>query len=405
MQLYSQSQIKHRLNTNGLYITSTKPNGLTITVTNNDNSTIITGFRFLCGSQDTLKSPSFVSVGTRTISTNISSFPRWVDFGLNRSEIIMIQNENRLSILFGSSQSPDNITMIDNIKIYGTSKESFGWPEEVDEHNNTNISSVYQTELNPGISNNYDSEYDQYHIYSNTLALISAKIIEAYAIFGQNYQKVETVELKQDCLEFLSKINLLPLPSYLDEQIKKVMNLLIEDQNEYLLLKERLIINHVVNQFNEINVIDDLYNVDPELFYLMVRNIRQITAHKPNDLGYVCNMYGYNFVPNFYNLVSKLYNITPSYKNPLVLVQPGLLHVEFVFQVVIETILSYCIDNPSKLKQYEHPLFELLTAYNPKIRYTVKQSIIYFFKPKNITVETENNRKTNWNNENFNLLK
>lgn len=38
-----------------------------------------------------------------------------------------------MTILFGSSQDADTVTMVDSIKIYGKTKDSFGWPEETDE--------------------------------------------------------------------------------------------------------------------------------------------------------------------------------------------------------------------------------------------------------------------------------
>lgn len=404
LQLYSPNQIKHRLNTNGLFLTSTKTNGFSVSITNNDSNTVITGFRILCGNQDPLKAPTFVTVGNRTVSTNVSTFPRWVDFGLHRNEIIMIQNENRLNILFGTSQSPDNITMIDNIKIYGTSKESFGWPEDTEEQSNINVT-TYHTDLSPGITNSCVSEYDHYHLYSNTLILIAAKILEIYAAFIQKNQNIDTIGFKQDCLKFLSNIVLIPVPSYIDQQIKKLMSLLIQDQDEYSLLKERLIVNNVFKQFTELSMKEDLNDVDPELFYLLVKSIHQITNAKPNDFGYVCKMYGYNIVPDFHGLISKLYNITPSTLNPFALIQPGLLHVELVFQVLVDTILCYCIDDPTLITQYEDMLFEMLTSYNAKIRNTVRQSLTNFFKPKNVVFESEKRHKFNWTVNSHNTLK
>lgn len=405
LQLYSPNQIKHRLNTNGLFITSTKTNGFSISITNNDSNTIITGFRVLCGSQDPLKAPTFISVGNRTVSTNVSTFPRWVDFGLQRNEIIMIQNENRLNILFGNSQSPDNVIMLDNIKIYGTTKESFGWPEDTEEHANMNVTTAYHTDLSPGITNSCVSEYDQYHLYSNTLVLIAAKMLEIYVSFVQKNQNIDTIGFKQDCLKFLSNIALIPVPSYIDQQIKKLMSLLIQEQDEYSLLKERLIVNNVFKQFSELTMKEDLNDIDPELFYLLVKSIHQITNQKPNDFGYVCKMYGYNIVPDFYKLTSKLYNITPSSLNPFALIQPGLLHVEFVFQVLVDTILCYCIDDSSIIIQYEDMLFKMLSCYNAKIRHTVRQALTNFFKAKNLVFENEQGRKLNWTVNSHNKLK
>lgn len=49
LQLYNVAQIKHRLNTTGLYLVSTKASGLTVEMTNCDNNMVITGTFFFNG--------------------------------------------------------------------------------------------------------------------------------------------------------------------------------------------------------------------------------------------------------------------------------------------------------------------------------------------------------------------
>lgn len=43
LQMYNVAQLKHRLNTNGLYVVCTKPLGFTVDIVNSDNNFVMTG--------------------------------------------------------------------------------------------------------------------------------------------------------------------------------------------------------------------------------------------------------------------------------------------------------------------------------------------------------------------------
>lgn len=107
-----------------------------------------TGIRILLGSQDPLRSPSYVEVFGRVITVTLNR-SRWYDIPFSREE--SLQSDKKIIVVFGSSQDPENVTMIDSIKVYvfsnviehftllkyfsyGKSKESFGWPEENDDN-------------------------------------------------------------------------------------------------------------------------------------------------------------------------------------------------------------------------------------------------------------------------------
>lgn len=72
LQIYNQAQLKHRLNTTGLYVACNKPLGFSIEVTNNDSNMVMTGLRVLVGSQDIQKCPSFVEVSLNQSISNTS---------------------------------------------------------------------------------------------------------------------------------------------------------------------------------------------------------------------------------------------------------------------------------------------------------------------------------------------
>lgn len=75
----------------------------------------ITGIRILVGSQDIQRSPSFIDVFGRSVNL----FPtrsRWYDIPLSREE--SLQSDKKMSIVFGPSQDPETVTMVDSIKMY-----------------------------------------------------------------------------------------------------------------------------------------------------------------------------------------------------------------------------------------------------------------------------------------------
>lgn len=78
---------------------------------------------------------------------------RWYDIPFSREE--SIQADKKLTVLFGPSQDSDTITMVDSIKIYGKTKDSFGWPEETDDAIPSGISGKV-----PPINNEVDQNND-----------------------------------------------------------------------------------------------------------------------------------------------------------------------------------------------------------------------------------------------------
>ena len=62
LQVYNVVQIKHRLNTTGMYVVSTKAMGFNVEVTNNDTTLVMTGVRVQLGTQDVQRAPLYVEV-------------------------------------------------------------------------------------------------------------------------------------------------------------------------------------------------------------------------------------------------------------------------------------------------------------------------------------------------------
>lgn len=139
LQIYNTQQIKHRLNTTGMYVVSTKPTGFTLEVTNADNTLVMTGLRVLLGSQDQTRAPSYVEIFGRSIQTTVTR-NRWFDIPFTREE--SLQADKKITVVFGPSTDPDGVTMVDSVKVYGKTKDALGWHEEQEESVNAAPSSA-----------------------------------------------------------------------------------------------------------------------------------------------------------------------------------------------------------------------------------------------------------------------
>ena len=130
LHVYNTAQLKHRLNTTGLYVACSKQSPFSIEITNGDTMGVVVGVRILVGSQDIQKAPSCVDVFGRTIPLVLQRH-RWFDVPLTKQE--SLQADKKLVLTFGTSNDPLGVTMIDSIKVYGKSKETFGWPDDGEE--------------------------------------------------------------------------------------------------------------------------------------------------------------------------------------------------------------------------------------------------------------------------------
>ena len=85
LQIYNTQQVKNRLNTSGMYIASTKPNGFSIEIYNNDTTTVMVGVRVMVASQDVARAPTSIEVFGRSIPVALTR-NRWYDIPFTREE-------------------------------------------------------------------------------------------------------------------------------------------------------------------------------------------------------------------------------------------------------------------------------------------------------------------------------
>jgi hypothetical protein len=91
---------------------------------------VIIGVRIHLGSNSMERSPQYFEFFGRTVQVNDQQGPRWYDLGLTREE--SIQAEKKLAIFIAQSPDANQVTVIDDVKVYGKNKGEFSWPEELD---------------------------------------------------------------------------------------------------------------------------------------------------------------------------------------------------------------------------------------------------------------------------------
>lgn len=127
LQVYNVMQLRSRLQSQSTYVACSKPGGFQLEVVNKDSHSVICGLRVAVGGLDDHKNPSFISVFGRTFLVNTTR-SRWYDIPLSRDE--SIRADKKLTVTFGPSTDPSQITIVDTVKIYVRTKEEFGWPDD-----------------------------------------------------------------------------------------------------------------------------------------------------------------------------------------------------------------------------------------------------------------------------------
>lgn len=127
LEVYNTQQIKNRLNSANMYIACTKANGFTMTVTQTGNSTglVMAGVRINLGVCDPARAPTGIEVFGRSKTVAINRH-RWFDIPFSRSEIAQVAETKTFNIKFAPSGDANNVTIVDNIRVYGRQRDTLG---------------------------------------------------------------------------------------------------------------------------------------------------------------------------------------------------------------------------------------------------------------------------------------
>lgn len=280
LQVYNTQQIKHRLNTTGLYIASTKPAGFTIEVNNADNSMVMVGCRVLVGSQDILRAPSYIEIFGRSIQINLSR-NRWFDFPFSREESLTA--DKKLNIFFGASSDPSGVTMVDSVKIFGKSKEAFGWPEDNDD---------FPAQPASGTAGNSGTETGVELDGVSTAPLpltpldrlVSSSLEVLEGCFSTVFNSDDLPQLKDTAIELCTAMLTWPTPPVVHEHVKSLLATLHPNRNAYCAHKDEALLSYVLQCLNASQEGKPSDELDGEALYRLVAITRGVAVSRPANL-------------------------------------------------------------------------------------------------------------------------
>ncbi|XP_018403962.1 PREDICTED: protein purity of essence [Cyphomyrmex costatus] len=419
LQIYNVAQIKHRLNTTGMYVVSTKSMGFNVEVTNNDVILVMTGIRVLFGNQDIQKAPLYVEVFGRSIRTTLTR-SRWFDIPLTREE--SLQADKKLTITFGPSQDQEGVIMVDSIKIYGKTKDVFGWPEEIEEIQSCPPASAPVTTVNNETDNTIVSAplSSMNNIYCirttkdssvNMERMISSILEVLESSFILSSHDDNKTSLKATAIDVASRLLILPTPPSVQMHTTALLAALHSTKQAYHLHKDHALLSHVLESLKSMREANDPADIDAENFYRLVLIVRAIAVSRPHNLAKFAEQYANksideSTVPVFekdrldarsnmktdvnqhlvIQLMEILWSLHMAYPKNMALapvVMPGLTHTEGTVHAIVEIIHAFTICDVENNTAIAAKLYlQLLLSSDTTISFSAKHAIIRVLKPR-----------------------
>ncbi|XP_022651482.1 E3 ubiquitin-protein ligase UBR4-like isoform X4 [Varroa destructor] len=354
LEVYNREQLKTRLCSNSLYVVCTKSGGFKLDVINSDSSMVITGLRIAVGSQDIQRVPPYVELFGRTINLACSR-ARWFDLPLTRDE--SLQADKKVTLTFGVSGDPTFVTILDSVKVYGRTKESFGWPED-NEELLTSSTSV------PG------QQSPLWQQLEDSLQLVEA----SFSLISNEERSQATHDdsgLRSRALDVALQLLLLPISSpQLQGLIKSLLSALHVSSNECASRKDEALLQHVEDSLNS--------SPDGEAFFRLTSITRSVAATRAD---HIANMTQPGFVDLLMSHFWKLLAISPD--DPLVapVTRIGLAHVDATVHNLVD-ILYAMLGTTDPGSQIVKHLVDLLLYPHAHIGFGARSALVRAVRPK-----------------------
>ncbi|XP_043276539.1 protein purity of essence isoform X5 [Venturia canescens] len=406
LQIYNVAQIKHRLNTTGMYVVSTKAIGFSVEVANNDPTLVMTGIRVQLGNQDAQRAPLYIEVFGRSIRTTLTR-SRWFDIPLTREE--SLQADKKLTISFGLSQDPEGVIMVDSIKVYGKTKDAFGWPEEPEEIP-AGQSTPAPATAGSSVNNENESTLVSPAPLSSVDKMVSSILEVLESSFTLSSNDDSKAALKNTAIEVASGILTLPTPPSVQMHTTALLAALHNSKVAYHSHKDQVLLTHVLDSLKAMRELSDPRDIDAENFYRLVLIVRSIAIVRPHNLAKFAEQHSSKTVdeasiPVFekdrmsssriaddindhlvLQLMEVLWSLHKAYPKNMALapvVVPGLTHTEATIQAMVEIIHAFTacdVENntPLAAKLY----LQLLLCSDTAVSFSAKQAIIRVLRPR-----------------------
>ncbi|GAB6024406.1 hypothetical protein CHUAL_009571 [Chamberlinius hualienensis] len=237
-----------------MYIASTKPNGFTLDVINPDSSMVMTGVRIMVGGQDIQRAPSYIEIFNRSIQVTLAR-SRWDKFPFTKEE--SLQADKKISILFGPSTHSSGVTIVDTVKVYGKTKESFGWPEETDELSTVSPSTVYPS------TNNFSGDFRNVAQVSSQLTSVDRIMVTADVMDAIMKNDDKKQSLRGEAVELAT--------SKVHKQL-------------YHIHKDQALVAYAISNLSDMSNSQSQEVLDNESFYNILCSMRAVAVGRPYNL-------------------------------------------------------------------------------------------------------------------------
>uniref|UniRef100_UPI00358DF698 E3 ubiquitin-protein ligase UBR4 n=1 Tax=Myxine glutinosa TaxID=7769 RepID=UPI00358DF698 len=288
LQVYHVAQLKHRLNTSGLYIASTKPGGFNLEVSNPSQGTVMTGLRIQAGSQGVERAPAHLEVFGRTVPLSLAR-PRWFDVPFTRDEAL--QADKKFNVFIGPSADAAGVTMIDSIKIYGKTKEAFGWPDDPPDEF-PGPTSAAAVSGSPGLGVNgqvgvgiLSGDPEGTGSVGSPTTSLDRLVVNSFQALEHCFAVMpanEKEKSKAGALELTTLLLFLPSPSSVQLHTKALLACLYTSRTAYHNHKDKAQLRNVILTLELAQSAGQ--SPDPETFHRLVVAVRGIAVSRPANL-------------------------------------------------------------------------------------------------------------------------
>lgn len=238
------------------------------------------GIRILLGNQDVQRAPSYLEVFGRSITTTITR-NRWYDIPFTREE--SLQADKKLTVIFGPSQDADTVTMVDSMKIYGKTKDAFGWPEE----NEDALSSTSVPQPNTANQTEHDTNSSSQTPLTSLDRLISGllEVLDSsFSLFLTSDDKLSVH--KTSAMEVATKLLCLPTPTSVQMYTKALLSALHTSRHLYHNYKDQALLTHVLESLARMREVQNGGDIiDAESYYRLLLIVRGVAVARPHNLA------------------------------------------------------------------------------------------------------------------------
>ncbi|KAK9707802.1 hypothetical protein QE152_g27615 [Popillia japonica] len=374
---------------------------------------VMTGIRVLVGSQDPQRAPSFIDVFGRIITISVNR-SRWYDVPFSREE--SLQADKKLTVVFGPSQDAETVTMVDSIKVYGKTKDVFGWPEE----NEENVAANNTTP--PASTNNAANESEQVATTNSApLTKLERLVTNVLEVLDGSFSLYSTEEKmlshKSSCIKVATQLLTLPTPICMQMFSKSLLASLHTTKQLYHSYKDQALLQHVLMTLSAMLEVDPAKNqtdIDAESYYRLVLIVRGIAVARPQNLVKFTDSHtsiqdvvlddpldgktptiksskNQHLLLQLMDVLWLLHSLNPENPTLVPVVVPGLKHTEQVVHALVEIVHAFnSCDTYSnitlavylQLLLCEDPTIAFSAKQDPTIAFSAKQAICRVLKPK-----------------------